>query len=141
MANVNKLLEHIGDFGPFQKRIVTLGSLPLILFAFVLVGVVFLGNTPDHWCESPGSERLQEECGWTEIEVREVTVPRSEQSGSFSRCRRFDVDWNKTQNKCNELDWLLNVTESVPCDNRWVFEKSHSTTVSEVGTFSFYHAT
>ncbi|XP_018537247.1 solute carrier family 22 member 3 [Lates calcarifer] len=133
MANVDKLIEHIGDFGPFQKKIVTLGSLPVILFAFVLVGVVFLGHTPDHWCWSPESERLQEECGWTEVEVQAVTVPSSEQSGSFSRCQRLDVDWSKSQNKCNELDWLLtsNATRLVPCDSRWMFDKSHSTIVSE----------
>ncbi|KAM9341353.1 solute carrier family 22 member 3 [Symphorus nematophorus] len=133
MANVDNLIEHIGDFGPFQKKIVTLGTLPLMLFAFVLVGVVFLGHTPDHWCWSPGSERLQEECGWTDLEVREVTVPRSEQSGSFSRCERFEVDWSKPQNKCNELDWLFtsNETQLVPCDSRWVFDKSHSSVVSE----------
>lgn len=143
MANVDKLIEHIGDFGPFQKKIVTLGSLPVILFAFVLVGVVFLGHTPDHWCWSPESERLQEECGWTEVEVQAVTVPSSEQSGSFSRCQRLDVDWSKSQNKCNELDWLLtsNATRLVPCDSRWMFDKSHSTIVSEVGTFTFYLAT
>lgn len=139
MENVDKLIEHVGDFGPFQKRIVTLGSLPLILFAFVLVGVVFLGHTPDHWCWSPGSERLQKECGWTDLEVREVTVPRSEQSGSFSGCERFAVDWSKSQNKCNGLDWWLtsNATQLVPCDRGWVFDRSHSTIVSEVGTFSF----
>ncbi|XP_070698545.1 solute carrier family 22 member 3 [Pempheris klunzingeri] len=132
MTNVDKLIEHIGDFGPFQKKIVTLGSLPLIVFAFVLVGIVFLGHTPDHWCWSAGSE-LQEECGWTDLEVREFTVPRSEQTGSFSRCQRFDVDWSQSQNKCNEHDWLLtsNVTQLVPCDSRWVFDKSHSTIVSE----------
>ncbi|XP_071353583.1 solute carrier family 22 member 3 [Trachinotus anak] len=133
MANVDKLITHIGDFGPFQKKIVTLGSFPLVIFAFVFVGVVFLGHTPDHWCWSPGSEHLQEECGWTEAEVQEVTVPQSEQSGSFSRCERFDVDWSKSQNKCNELYWLVtsNTTELVPCDSRWVFDKSHSTIVSE----------
>ncbi|XP_070834684.1 solute carrier family 22 member 3 [Chaetodon trifascialis] len=133
MANVDKLIEHVGDFGPFQRKIVILGSLPLILFAFLLVGVVFLGHTPDHWCWSPGSKRLQEECGWTDLEVREVTVPRSEQSGSFSSCERFGVDWSKSQNKCDGLDWLLtsNATELVPCDSTWVFDKSHSTIVSE----------
>ncbi|KAL7380477.1 hypothetical protein ABVT39_018523 [Epinephelus coioides] len=133
MANVDGLIEHIGDFGPFQKKIVTLGSFPLILFAFVLVGAVFLGYTPDHWCWGPGSEFLREECDWTEVEVREVTVPRSEQSGSFSRCERFAVDWSKSHSKCNELDWMLssNVTQLAPCDSRWVFDKSRSTIVSE----------
>ncbi|XP_029284027.1 solute carrier family 22 member 3 [Cottoperca gobio] len=133
MANVNKLLEHVGDFGPFQKKIVLLGSLPLTFFAFVLVGVVFIGHTPNHWCWSPGSESLQEECGWTEVEVREVTIPRSKQSGSFSRCSRFAVDWSESQKKCNELDWLLtsNASRLVPCDGRWAFDESHSTIVSE----------
>ncbi|XP_051247327.1 solute carrier family 22 member 3 [Dicentrarchus labrax] len=133
MANVDKLIEHIGDFGPFQKKIVTLGALPLILFAFVLIGVVFIGHTPDHWCWSPESESLKEECGWTDVEVLEVTVPHSEQSGSFSRCERFGLDWSKSQNKCKEIDWLLasNATELVPCDSRWLFDKSHSTIVSE----------
>nr|ACQ58408.1 Solute carrier family 22 member 2 [Anoplopoma fimbria] len=133
MANVDKLIDHIGDFGPFQKKIVTLGSIPLIFFAFTLVGVVFIGHTPDHWCWSPGSELLQEQCGWTDLEVREVTVPQSEQSGPFSSCQRFELDWSKSQNKCNELDWLTahNATQLVPCDGRWVFDKSHSTIVSE----------
>ncbi|XP_068577715.1 solute carrier family 22 member 3 [Cebidichthys violaceus] len=133
MANVDKLIEHIGDFGPFQKKIVTLGSIPLILFAFTLVGVVFLGHTPNHWCWSPGSELLQEQCGWTDLEVREVTVPQSEQSGSFSSCQRFEVDWSKIQSQCNELDWLLdhNATQLESCDGRVVFDKSHSTIVSE----------
>ncbi|XP_059209186.1 solute carrier family 22 member 3 [Centropristis striata] len=133
MANVDQLIEHIGGFGPFQKKIVTLGLFPLIFFSFVLVGVVFLGHTPDHWCWSPVSELLQQECGWTEVEVREATVPQSEQSRSFSRCTRFALDWHKSHNKCTEFDWLLtpNETQLLPCDGSWMFDKSHSTIVSE----------
>ncbi|XP_047467036.1 organic cation transporter 2 [Mugil cephalus] len=133
MANADKLIEHVGDFGPFQKKIVTLGSFPCVFFAFVLVGVVFLGNTPDHWCLSPGTERLQEECGWTEVEVRVATVPHAEEPASFSRCQRFAVDWSKSQNKCVEIDWWLtsNETQPVRCDIGWVFENSHTTIVSE----------
>ena len=140
METVDKLIEHIGDFGPFHKKIVILGSLPVILFAFILVGVVFLGRTPDRWCWSPGAEHLREQCGWTEVEVREATVPRSDHSISFSHCERFNLNWSKSQNNCNEPNWLLtaNATQVVPCDSRWLFDKSHSTIVSEVGTFSFY---
>ncbi|KAM4542078.1 solute carrier family 22 member 3 [Odontesthes bonariensis] len=133
MENVDRLIQHVGEFGPFQKRIVTLGSLPLILFAFVLVGVVFLGYTSDHWCWSPGSESLQKECGWTEVRVREVTVPHSEESGSYSHCERFAVDWNKSRSKCDELEWQLssNATQTEPCEGRWMFDTSRSTTVTE----------
>uniref|UniRef100_A0A3Q2NTJ5 Major facilitator superfamily (MFS) profile domain-containing protein n=1 Tax=Fundulus heteroclitus TaxID=8078 RepID=A0A3Q2NTJ5_FUNHE len=129
MANVDRLMEHIGDFGPFQKKIAILGSLPVILFAFVFVGVVFLGHTPDHWCWTPGSEQLVDECGWTEVEVREVTVPHS--AGSF--CQRYAANWPKSQNKCDAVMWelALNGSQTLPCDGRWVFDKSYTTTVSE----------
>ncbi|KAM4723406.1 solute carrier family 22 member 3 isoform 2-T2 [Anableps anableps] len=133
MANVDELMKHTGDFGPFQKKIVIIGSLPLILFAFVFVGVVFLGHTPDHWCWTPGSEQLLQECGWTEVKVQEVTVPHGEKAGSFSRCERFAVNWSKSQNKCDEVEWELSLNESqvVLCDGRWIFDKSYRTTVSE----------
>ncbi|XP_015241088.1 PREDICTED: solute carrier family 22 member 3-like [Cyprinodon variegatus] len=133
MANVDRLMELIGDFGPFQKKIVILCSFPVILFAFVFVGVVFLGHTPDHWCWTPGSEQLLEECGWTEVKVREVTVPHCEKTGSFCRCQRFAVNLSSFLNKCDDFEWelSLNGSQTMPCDGRWIFDKSYKTTVSE----------
>lgn len=94
----------------------------MIVFAFVLVGVVFLGHTLDHWYWSHGSEGLWEECGWSDVKVRDVTIPHSEQSGSFSRCERFAVDWSESQKKYDELDWqrIANATQTVACESRWV---------------------
>lgn len=134
MANVDKLTEHIGDFGPFQKKMVVLGSLPLVLIAFVFVGVVFLGHTPDHWCWSPGSEQLLQECGWTEVKVREVTVPHGEEAWSFSRCQAFAVNLSQSRDKCEEFEQALTLN-AVPRDGRWMFDKSHKTTIFELGTF------
>uniref|UniRef100_A0A8C5GWX7 Solute carrier family 22 member 3 n=1 Tax=Gouania willdenowi TaxID=441366 RepID=A0A8C5GWX7_GOUWI len=133
MADMDRLMEQIGDFGPFQKKIVVLGSLPLVIFAFVLMGVVFIGHTPGHWCWTSSSEHLKEKCGLTEEEVRQVTIPYSEQTSSFSRCQRLANDWDQDQIKCKELDWSLslNANQSVACDGRWVFDESHSSIVSE----------
>ncbi|XP_019727945.1 solute carrier family 22 member 3 isoform X2 [Hippocampus comes] len=129
MADFSDLIVQIGDFGFFQKRLVVLCSLPLIPFSFVLVGVVFLGNTPDHRCAIPEAERLRGECGWTEAEVREVTIPRSE--ASFSRCNRFRL--NLSHETCDELEKMLasNKTPVMPCDGGWAFDKNYSTIVSE----------
>uniref|UniRef100_A0A672JA76 Solute carrier family 22 member 3 n=1 Tax=Salarias fasciatus TaxID=181472 RepID=A0A672JA76_SALFA len=125
MSNVDRLMESVGEFGPFQKKIGTVGSLPLALFAFVLVSVVFLGHTPDHWCRTPESERLRERCGWTEAEVREATVPRATGSASFSRCERLQLD----RVECDQP--ISNTTRSVACDGGWVFDGSRTTTVTE----------
>uniref|UniRef100_A0A668W385 Uncharacterized protein n=1 Tax=Oreochromis aureus TaxID=47969 RepID=A0A668W385_OREAU len=116
-----------------NMKIATLRPFPLIVFAFVVVGVVFLGHTLDHRCWSPGAEGLWEECGWSEVRVRDVTIPHSEQSGSFSRCERFAVDWSESQKKCDELDWqwISNATQPVACKSRWVFDENRTTTVSE----------
>ncbi|XP_067099087.1 solute carrier family 22 member 3 [Osmerus mordax] len=130
MLNVDELLGCIGDFGPYQKRITVLGSLPVLLFAFVLVGVVFLGYTPDHWCRSPGIDDIQEECGLTESQLKELTVPRKEGSGDLRRCQRFAVDWNN----CSDLSrWHLTThfNQTVSCDSGWVFNATRNTIVSE----------
>ncbi|XP_037097345.1 organic cation transporter 2 [Syngnathus acus] len=129
MADFSDLIVQIGDYGFFQKKLLVLCSLPSIPFTFVLMGVLFLGNTPNHWCAIPEAERLQEECGWTEAEVREVTIPRLEVS--LSHCDRFDL--NLSQNTCGDLEQLLSSDGNsvMPCDGGWAFDRSHSTIVSE----------
>ncbi|KAM9787849.1 solute carrier family 22 member 3 [Syngnathus typhle] len=129
MADFSDLIVQIGDYGVFQKKLLVLCSLPSIPFTFVLMGVLFLGNTPNHWCAISEAERLQEECGWTESEVREVTIPRLEVS--LSRCDRFDL--NLSQNTCGDLEQLLasDGNSVIPCDGGWAFDQSHSTIVSE----------
>ncbi|KAG7465661.1 hypothetical protein MATL_G00155910 [Megalops atlanticus] len=133
MPSFDELLVAVGEFGPYQKVVCFLGCIPGILFAFTFVGVVFLGNTPKHWCRAPGAELIRDQCGWSEEQLRELTVPRSEQ-GSFSSCQRYHVDWNSSEISCRDpAGWrpATNSTPLAPCDSGWVFEQSHSTVVTE----------
>uniref|UniRef100_A0A3B3T9Y0 Solute carrier family 22 member 3 n=1 Tax=Paramormyrops kingsleyae TaxID=1676925 RepID=A0A3B3T9Y0_9TELE len=133
MLPFDELLVAVGEFGPYQKRLCMLSCITGIFFAFLYVGVVFLGSTPGHWCREPGGETIQEMCGWTEEEFRQLTVPRST-LGTFSSCQRFDVDWNITRVDCgNRQDdpSSLNNTRLAPCTNGWAFDPSLSTIVSE----------
>ncbi|XP_029114415.1 solute carrier family 22 member 3-like [Scleropages formosus] len=130
---MDELLERVGDFGPYQKKICLLGCLPLCLFAFVLVGFVFIGRTPGHWCRDPAAEQETKVCGWTDKDLRELTSPRLA-TGSFSRCERFSVDWNSTRVDCNHSrggQSPFNSTPLVPCDSGWHFEGPHTTIVTE----------
>ncbi|KAL7873099.1 hypothetical protein AOLI_G00121700 [Acnodon oligacanthus] len=134
MTNFDELLQHAGDFGPFQKRIAFLGTLPLSLFAFVLVGVVFLGNTPDHWCKIAGAAHVQEDCDVSMEEVRNLTVPHAGPHGSHSRCAKFDMDWNFTAVSCSDLShWSIptNTTPVSSCDEGWIFDLTWTTVVTE----------
>ncbi|XP_066553556.1 solute carrier family 22 member 3 isoform X2 [Amia ocellicauda] len=135
MPTFDELLVDVGEFGPYQKRVCLLGCIPGILFAFSFVGIVFLGNTPDHWCRSPEAEEIQQQCGWTQEELRAFTIPQSSQ-GAYSQCERFDVDWNSTELNCSRPLPLssTNSTERLPltaCDSGWQFEESRSTIVTE----------
>ncbi|KAL6477651.1 hypothetical protein MHYP_G00134860 [Metynnis hypsauchen] len=134
MTNFDELLQHAGGFGPFQKRIAFLGTLPISLFAFVLVGVVFLGNTPDHWCKNAGAAHVQEDCGVSMEEVRNLTVPHAGPHGSHSRCTKFDMDWNFSAVSCSDLShWSIptNTTPVSSCDEGWMFDPTWTTVVTE----------
>lgn len=135
MTNFDELLSHVGDFGWYQKRISILGCLPLVPFAFVLVGVVFLGNSPQHWCRIDNAEKIQDKCGWSELELRARIAPRG------SRCHRFNVDWTAaSEANCSSTESEASLSYSPldstlglePCDNGWVFNSSHITVVTEV---------
>ncbi|MBN3306465.1 S22A1 protein, partial [Amia calva] len=132
MPTFDELLVGIGDFGPYQRKICFLGFLPVTLFAFVLMGIVFLGHTPGHWCWTPEAEEIQGQCGWSQEELRTFTIPQSSQS-SYSRCERFSVDWNSTELNCSHpLPTIsMNSTDRLACDRGWQFDGSHSTIVTE----------
>nr|XP_061798638.1 solute carrier family 22 member 3-like [Nerophis lumbriciformis] len=129
MADFSHILAQMGDFGPFQKKLVLLCSIPLIPFSFALAGSVFLSMTPDHWCAFPEAKRLLNECGWTQAHVMEYTIPRSGES--FCHCERFEM--NLSRWTCDDVYQHLVSKEAqvAPCNGEWEFNSSHSTIVSE----------
>ncbi|XP_077588029.1 solute carrier family 22 member 3 isoform X2 [Stigmatopora nigra] len=129
MADFCEILVQIGDFGQFQKRLVLLCSLSIILLSFALASPIFLSKTPDHWCVDPEAKRLFNQCVWTHAQLMEHTVPRS--GGYFHRCERFE--WNLSRRTCEDLDhpWFFDGTQVVPCNGDWEFDSRYSTIVTE----------
>ncbi|XP_061480289.1 solute carrier family 22 member 2-like isoform X2 [Rhineura floridana] len=131
MPNLDDILEHIGEFGLFQKRVFFLICLLSAAFAPVYVGVVFLGFVPEHRCLSPGVAELSSRCGWTPEEELNYTVPKwkTSEEGFTHQCARYNVDWNASELSCtNPLeDFTSHRNESISlttCQDGWVYDSS-----------------
>ncbi|XP_050805065.1 solute carrier family 22 member 3 [Gopherus flavomarginatus] len=139
MPSFDEVLKEAGEFGRFQKRVFFLLCQTGITFSFLFVGVVFLGQAPEHyWCRIPGAAELSERCGWTLEEEQNYTVPALNLVNRFSsgQCERFDIEWNNTSVSCaNPLSHFTNRSlGNVPltsCQDGWVYKQPHSTIVSE----------
>ncbi|KAJ6664554.1 hypothetical protein lerEdw1_006127 [Lerista edwardsae] len=139
MTNLDDILEHVGEFGVFQKRAFCLISLLSVAFAPIYVGIVFLGLIPEHRCRSPGVVELSHRCGWTLEEELNYTVPKGKANGETftSQCMRYNVDWNATGLSCTNP--LENITTShgnhsdllTTCQDGWIYDSSVQSIVSE----------
>ena len=85
------LINYVGEFGKYQVILYFLLCLVGIPFAVNNLGIVFLSDTPNHWCREPGLDRfnISEEARWN------LTLPLEEKDGewSFSKCNRYQRDF------------------------------------------------
>lgn len=76
MPTFDQALRKAGEFGRFQRRVFLLLCLTGVTFAFLFVGVVFLGSQPDYyWCRGPRATALAERCAWSPEEEWNLTTP------------------------------------------------------------------
>uniref|UniRef100_A0A8C3TNV5 Major facilitator superfamily (MFS) profile domain-containing protein n=1 Tax=Catharus ustulatus TaxID=91951 RepID=A0A8C3TNV5_CATUS len=110
---LNDLLRALGDFGLFQKLLVLLVSLPLLLNAFQMVGQVFMVVEVPHHCDTSWIRAVGPNL--TEEEQLNLTLPRGA-DGQFEQCSMYSpVDW--------DLDSILayGLNDTQKCSNGWVY--------------------
>ena len=82
------LIQHIGEFGRYQKILYIALSLVLFPAAFNNMAIVFLAAEPNHWCQVSGLEpyNVSTETHWN------LTIPleRSGEQWRFSQCQMYD---------------------------------------------------
>lgn len=115
MATFDDLLEEAGPFGRCQKRVFGLFCLLSCSFAGMYVGIVFQGFTPGHWCRDPAVMDKRTSCGWSLEDVRGLTAPPANGSGS---CEQLEVDWNSTGLSCDTQNLELSGFPVVACKVR-----------------------
>uniref|UniRef100_A0A3Q3SNH7 Solute carrier family 22 member 3 n=1 Tax=Mastacembelus armatus TaxID=205130 RepID=A0A3Q3SNH7_9TELE len=124
MTTFDGILEEVGGFGRFQKRIFALLCVCSLPFAGVYVGIVFQGFTPDHWCRDPAVVERGQVCGWSLADTRRLTVPRVNSSGTaqLSSCEQYEVDWNSSARTCDAQELDLSTALTVPCKHGWDYD-------------------
>ncbi|KAF4788297.1 hypothetical protein TURU_161840 [Turdus rufiventris] len=113
MAEFRDLLCALGDFGRFQKLLVLLVSLPLLLNPFQMVGQVFMVVEVPHHCDTSWIRAVGPNL--TEEEQLNLTLPRGT-DGQFEQCSMYSpVDW--------DLDSILayGLNDTQKCSNGWVY--------------------
>ncbi|TSK98403.1 Solute carrier family 22 member 13 [Bagarius yarrelli] len=125
MIDFSQILSAIGDFGPFQKRLLGVICLPNIFSAFHMFIQVFSGLSFPHICNTDWIRKQGPNL--TYQEQLNLTVPR-DSSGKYESCEMFTPV---------ELDlelieaFGLNATEK--CGQGWVYQtpQGSSTLVTE----------
>ena len=137
MATYDDLLKKIGEFGRYQI-LIFLGVICIVLIpsAFNNMGIVFLGASPDHWCQSPSAAHLN----LSRADLLNLTVPVQVVDGEagFSKCQRYDRNysgWSPEQaRQALEAGPGADVTLT-DCQDGWQYDTSQykSTIVTQVG--------
>uniref|UniRef100_A0A8C9UAD8 Solute carrier family 22 member 13 n=1 Tax=Serinus canaria TaxID=9135 RepID=A0A8C9UAD8_SERCA len=113
MAEFGDLLRAVGEFGLYQKLLILLLSLPLLLNPFQMVGQVFMVVDVPHHCDTSWIRAVGPNL--TEEEQLNLTLPRGA-DGNFEQCSMFSpVDWDLH----SILAYGLNHTEK--CSSGWVY--------------------
>ncbi|XP_074549423.1 solute carrier family 22 member 13-like [Halichoeres trimaculatus] len=92
MSNFGQILEEVGEFGLFQKRLLAALCMPSIFVAFDVIGQVFTGMSFEHNCNTDWI--LERGFNLTEERQRNLTLPVNK-DGKFESCKMFTpVDWD-----------------------------------------------
>ncbi|KAK3878474.1 hypothetical protein Pcinc_016892 [Petrolisthes cinctipes] len=104
-------LETIGEFGPYQKRMFLLLSLPTIVVSMQKLAWVFLGARVDHRC------RLWWEDETAEFplsdDVKEVAIPWDGTKGDYSQCYMYSNGTEDAASHYNSSSILVPCVEMV----------------------------
>ncbi|KAM5228756.1 solute carrier family 22 member 3 [Ctenodactylus gundi] len=145
MPSFDEALSAAGEFGRFQRRVFLLLCLTGVTFAFLFVGVVFLGSWPErYWCRGPAAEALAQRCGWSAEQEWNLTappVPRAPASPApraGGRCRRYHLEAANASTGQGTLSCADPLAafpnHSAPllqCRGGWRYATAHATIVTQ----------
>ncbi|XP_055944940.1 organic cation transporter 1-like [Argiope bruennichi] len=108
------LLEEIGDYGWFQKKMMATFLCPVSMALPVLaMNILFLVNTPDHWCHVP------------EVARSNLTAEVQKHLFKHNQSSCFMYDLNYTEWIQSNYSYVPDNTPVIPCNNGWEYSKAY----------------
>lgn len=72
-AAFDKIMEMVGNDGPFQQRFNYIFNAAMVIFGGMsFMNIILALNVPDHWCHVPGREHTN----YTLEQWKHLTLPR-----------------------------------------------------------------
>ena len=90
--NFDELLDQLGSFGRYQKLQFMLLTSVAIPVSCMMIGIVFLAATPDHWCDV---SEIGKHLNLTKEALKNLTIPlhiRNNKS-QYSQCQMYDLNY------------------------------------------------
>lgn len=127
-----KILKSVGEYGPYQKKLVYYYLIPTTtIFAFYCMNTFFMLSEPDAWCTVPEIAQL-------DMKAQHLLSrpPSSESPTKMDQCRVYDIDYNQAalaylnasdENGVASGNFSLNLpanTSTRTCTS-WTFDKTN----------------
>ncbi|XP_069771547.1 solute carrier family 22 member 13b [Narcine bancroftii] len=145
MSEFGEILKNVGEFGPFQKRLLVLIGFTYMFAGFHLLAQVFTGANAQHRCQADWILNITNDL--TREEQLLLTIPK-EKDGSYQKCKMYvphpdkDMEWillhaNETTVKCEE-GWIYNLSQyrstivtefNLVCDRKWLSQFSRTSSM------------
>ncbi|KAH8296761.1 hypothetical protein KR054_010943 [Drosophila jambulina] len=114
-SKYDDFLSHVGEFGAYQKRLLTVMMLAAFLFGFTYFGQIFMVLVPEHhWCYIPELKQLPIK------QQQELGIPKDKE-GNYEKCVRYDVAFDSIKLNTTKADesWPRK-----PCDKGWNYSRT-----------------
>ncbi|KAJ8978569.1 hypothetical protein NQ317_012093 [Molorchus minor] len=119
--DLDEILPRIGEFGKYQKLVIWFILLPAVFpCGFHAYNQLFMGITPEHWCNVPELSSLERDA------ARNLSIPlETSLAGElrFSKCYMYDFNFTSSNS-----NYTAKGTEIIPCNHGWIYDMDNKTT-------------
>ncbi|PIK51371.1 putative solute carrier family 22 member 5 isoform X2 [Apostichopus japonicus] len=129
--NFEDIQRVVGSFGLYQKLLVALLCIPLLMAPCHVYLQVFAAGKSDHWCKSWVNDDCPTDLDDVDFNCEDVKKSLSipiiideDNSTKYEQCTKYDVGNIDLQTAIVLGDNVTNELEVIPCDEGWEYDRS-----------------